>query len=218
MSFVGGLRDGAEVAVLQTVRQQLPPSLRSDVVTAICPEGHSHKALALTSRNGSAGVTLACADLWLVADSDHNSIHDARRGSQLRGLNFLRLADAREDLATVAALLSVGEVATDSAHSMGPPVQTERQAAPTRADRDAMTRQMEFESRKAIQSLRANKKWLWALSIISVGLFIFYLEVTANYPESRAKEVLLAITIGCVVSVFVSIGIRIHLIAVRDQK
>jgi hypothetical protein len=102
MSFVGGLRDGAERLPLDAVNSQLGAN-RGAVVTAECGQGHLHQALKLWNGRGH-GVLLMCDGNWLVADVPGDYV--AHPGSA--PLTLMRLAPANTDPKSVAGLLALG--------------------------------------------------------------------------------------------------------------
>lgn len=101
MSFIDGLRDGAEKRTLQALQSHLPPSERGVGTQVTCPAGHLHVGLVLDNDHGS-GVVIQCVDWW-VSDVPADYPHQATAE-----LNFLRLAEGSTDLGQVASLLALG--------------------------------------------------------------------------------------------------------------
>lgn len=218
MSFIGGLRDGAQSAVLRSVKELLSPGLGSEILRTACPDGHSHPALVLAPNTSSPGVAIVCDGLWLVADTTPTNIASARRGSELATGTFLRLTSADEDPAGVAAMLSVGS----AAHAVREPPTSKDSSGPH--PRPSADRRKPFaaevatiEAERATASLRTNKKWLWWIAALTVTLFICFIETRAASPDSRAEVILLVLSLISLLAFVTLAAVRSHLESVRDR-
>lgn len=193
MSFVQGLRDGAEVAPLLAIQSLLGHD-RARLSHQSCPWGHIHRALVL-ERDGSYGILLSCNDQWLLAD--------LYPGSNALASSFFRLAPASSEPHDVARLLAVGRV-----HSAMLSQEAAEQAI---ARRNAAS-----VSRKAAARLRVDrsKRYTRPMNVTAATLFGIGLAVLVLAASSGAGPV--GVTVGWLmlglasVIAIVSLSIRIN--------